>query len=218
MIRHIRNEKGVALMIVLLIATITLAVTTTMLYMLTQSTRLSGYQKRYATAREAALASTNVITEMVRSKGDNITVAKLANAVAFARSPSMTTLCEESKFNRATLAWSSECFHWNMVMDYNDNTTYDNTFVLGNYTIYSKIVWTIPGNTGRSSGVQGQDIPERFINTCVVHCEGQAGGGGGATAGGLPAPVIPATYVIEVDARNNINPKEAAKLSLLLRY
>lgn len=206
--KYISNEKGIALMMVLLIATITLAVTTTMLYMLTQSTRYSGLQKRLATASEAAFAGSGVITDYIGAKASFALVDKYNAALGF--QSFLTTQCEADKLNETTPDWQG-CSS-SLYIDPNDTTTYDNSFLLGDYKVFSKIVYTIKGNTAGSG--TSSTVEPRFSNTCVVHC----GGGGGSTVGDFAGFAIPATYIIEVEARNTRNLNETSKLSILFQY
>lgn len=201
-LKYIQNEKGVALMMVLLIATITLAVTTTMLYMLTQSTRYSGLQKRMSTATEASTAGLGVIMDYISAKGSYNVMGQYTAALDF--NNVLTTECESDKLNQMTPLWRG-C-NSSIFIDPNNATSYDNSFVLGNYKVFSKIVYTVKGNTA-GSGSSTADKP-RFRNICVVHC------GGGDFAG----QAIPATYIIEIDARNMRNLDESSKMSILFQY
>jgi len=200
--RMLQNERGVALMMVLLIATITLAVTTTMLYMLTQSTRYSGLQKRYASANEAAIAGSAVITDFITYKGGD-TVFRQNYATAIGLNTVLSADCLADKLNEHTKDWRG-CDD-SMLMDPASAATYDTHFLLGNYKVMTKIVYTIKGNTAQGTSER------RFTNTCVVHCEG-----GGA--GDFASQVIPATYIVEVDARNTSNPEESSKITVLFQY
>ena len=49
------SDRGAALLLVIVLSTIALVIMTTVLYMITVSTQLSGAEKRYRTAHEAAV-------------------------------------------------------------------------------------------------------------------------------------------------------------------
>jgi len=218
------NERGVALMMVLLIATITLTVTTAMLYMLTQSTRYSGSQKRYASAMEAAVASYAVSSAYITKGAQFMEDYNLKLGFQNYNIP-----CVSDKLDVLTTEWDSACSR-TLLMDVGDlasslvgdPSTYDVSFELGDYKIFSKIVYTIPGNTARAASgdvvsISGKGLTSgRFQNTCVIHCDGGTNGGG--TAGAFGGQAIPSTYIVEVDARSKLNPQESAKISILFQY
>jgi hypothetical protein len=63
------NERGVALLMTLVLSAITLGITAGVLYMVTGGTQMSGTQKRYKTALEAGLGGTSVMFEVIRAGG-----------------------------------------------------------------------------------------------------------------------------------------------------
>ena len=131
---------------VLLIATIILSVTTTMLYLLTQSSKYSGLSKRYANAMEAAMSSSSVITDFISYKSDPSLLTAL-DSIGFQNV--MSSQCAADKFYEFTDKWSSECdnqIHIDPHPDRVDEYPYDQSFRLGAYEVFSKIVHTIPGN------------------------------------------------------------------------
>ena len=65
----LRNEKGIALVMVLIFSLIGLAIVSAMLFMLTQGTRISGSLKIYKSGDEAGLGGTFTIAEMIKNKG-----------------------------------------------------------------------------------------------------------------------------------------------------
>src|SRR5512135_2441319 len=69
----IRNEKGIALVMVMVIALIGLAMVSTLLFMVTQGTRISGFQRVFRSTDEAGLGGAQIATQVVR---DNIFNAK----------------------------------------------------------------------------------------------------------------------------------------------
>jgi hypothetical protein len=63
--KKLREEKGVALVIALIVSVAIMAMVTGMLYMIGQSTAMSGAGKSYATAEEAADGSVNILKDAV---------------------------------------------------------------------------------------------------------------------------------------------------------
>lgn len=63
--QSIRNQRGVALLTALIMSLIIMAMVTGVLYFVTQSTKMSGAGKRYATADEAATGATDVMKDSI---------------------------------------------------------------------------------------------------------------------------------------------------------
>lgn len=59
---YCRNEKGIALVMALILSLIALSVVSALVYFITLETQMSGIQKRYQTAREAALGAIQLTT------------------------------------------------------------------------------------------------------------------------------------------------------------
>jgi len=215
----LREEKGVALLMVLLIATIILSVTTTMLYLLTQSTRYSGLGKRFASASEAAMAASEVYTGYIGLADTAAYRQKLHDTIGFM--PATSSACESTKLEKDTVDWAS-CNN-TILIDPADPNTYDSYFDLGNYRVFAKIVYTFKGNTAppTSSSTGGAGAPE-WIRTCVIHCQGEGSKSGYAGAESQFTTPSPYTYLIEVDARRmsggTLIPEESAKLSIVYQY
>jgi len=194
------DEKGIALVMILVMSAIALAIMAGLIYMITAGTQISGLQKRYETAREAGKGGINITFEVIGDRGDpgilginfyppssDCLAAKLLKAT----SPTNWASC--SDYNKAI---SSDIIT-------SDTATYDFRFDLGEspyptYTIYSKIIDTVEGNTAQETGlIQGGVV---WSKTIVY-----------------PA-VRPYLYTIELVAENSANPSERAKYSILYQY
>jgi hypothetical protein len=192
----ISDQKGVALVMILILAAIALAIMTGLIYMITSGTQVSGSQKRYKTALDAGFGGTEVTFQLIGARGDpfDSTTATLLN---YHRSLSDTCLID--KLNKKTADWSS-CDS-SMTVSSSSNDMY---FDLGSspyptYRVYSKIVDTVEGNSGGDEGLIGKGVV--------------ATGSGEVTV--VSRPYL---YTIEVDAENVNNPAERAKLSVLYQY
>jgi len=208
----IRNEKGIALVMVLMLSTVALLIMAGLIYMLTTGTQVSGLQKRYETASEAGLGGTDVTYQLIGLRGETasflIDMAALSPVI---RTPGTCSGTNQSgtpftglpaKINTPTSSWSG-C-NTSMVIDPNTNTTYDMVmvFTLGTgptYNVYSKIVDTVEGNSAGDEGL---------INNKVVD----------SNSGEIKVMSYPYVYTIEVDAENTGNPSERAKYSILYLY
>lgn len=206
------TDKGIALVMVLLLSTIALVIMAGLIYMLTTGTQISGVQKRYETASEAGMGGIDITYQIAGLRGDASRTASFLADIA-ALTPAITTpaTCTgtnlsgtsytglAAKLNTPTTSWSG-CDN-SMVINPGINTTYDMVATLGTgptYNVYSKIVDTVEGN---SSGDEG------LINN-----------GGVVPSNEIRVMSYPYLYTIEVDAENTANPSERAKFSILYQY
>ena len=207
----IKNEKGMALMMTMMVSAIALSVMATLMYMLTLGAQVSGGGKRFASALEAGKGCMQVVSEYIGSRGE--LDAALETAIEFQLSSSFTNTCMLSKLNKGTyyedLGDRNDEAHWDetcdseLDIDAEDSATYDFTVTLGDYTCYAKIVDSTMGNTGGSSN------QKEWITTSVVTVGG--GGGGGTT----PAMRVPYYYTIELESRWTYDEELAAKFAAI---
>ncbi len=188
MISKLNSQVGIALVTTLLLTMIAIAIATATIYMVTQSTEVSGIKKRYTTALGASKGGAEATALIVSSNG---AVPFDLNALITIQDQNCLNL---KLFNRRT-EWGI-CNTGERV----SNTSYDIRFDFDNYQAYSKIVDTIPGNTliGESLEVKG-----------VV--SGQSGFIKNPT-------VIPHIYRIEIRSENSDNPQESADITALYAH
>jgi hypothetical protein len=197
--KAVSDERGIALVMVLILSAIALAMMAALVYMLIASTQISGMQKRYRTALEAGKGGADVTFSLIGARGDpgipGINFAITANTGASG------VACLTQKLNNATSSWDAECKSA-LSIDPTDSTTYDMSFQLGatpTYTVYAKIVDTVNGNSGSDLGL---------MRSGVV-----ASGSGEITVQSKPY-----LYTIEIDAENAANPQERGKYEVLYQY
>ena len=211
-----KSEKGVVLVVVLVLSAVVLAVMTALIYMVTTGTQMSGFQKRYKTSLEAAKGGSDLVYQFVALRGDPADDTVFTNALIASgltsSMPILTSACTgtstggtqytalQAKLMTPTTSWVN-C-NSNVTIDPNDSTTYDMMFQMGattRYNFYAKIVQTIDGNSGGDLGL---------LNKGVI-----SGSTGEITV--MPKPYL---YDMEVVAANSANPLERAKLSILYQY
>jgi len=209
----IRNENGIALVMVMILSVIALAIIAGLIYMVTTGTQISGIQKRYETASEAGMGGVDITYQLAGLRGDATRTATFLADIA-ALTPAITTPagCRgvnmsgtaytglAAKLNTPTTSWTG-CDS-SMVINPATNTTYDMVSTLGTgitYTVYSKIVDAVEGNSAGDEGL---------INNRVVD----------SNSGEIRVMSYPYLYTIEVDAENAANPSERAKFSVLYQY
>lgn len=199
-VRH-ADEKGIALVMVLVLSAIALAIMAGLIYMVTVGTQISGGQKRYKTALEAGLGGIDVVYQFIGARGN-------PNIPNFNFSRAFTNACMTAKLNTSTSKWGAACADYanatSLTIDPAVSASYDMTLQLGVapfpiYTAYAKIVDTVEGNSGGDEGLlKGGVVTSGTGEVTVVS--------------------IPYLYTIEIDAQNQDNPAERAKLSILYQY
>ena len=212
------DEKGVALVMVLVLAAISLLIMAALLYMITSSTQISGMQKRYKSGLEAGIGGAEIAYQVIATRGEPTDTASLITLLS-TMNPIITTPtgCSgtdrfdgtsytgttgglEAKLMTPTASWTN-C-NSTMSIDPNDTTSYDMQFDLGTspnqYRVYAKIVDTVQGVSSPDYGLGGKGVDQSDTN------EVRQG--------------MPYLYTMEMDAQAVTNPSERAKLSILYQY
>jgi hypothetical protein len=227
----LRNEKGIALVLVMILSLIALAFVSAMLFMVTQGTILSGAYKVYKSAEDASFGGTGVIQDYMlgrgnlslpllgintggsctcdtHSDGNATTNDNIDNALSPpARSCRCDKICS-GHFNGATNNWTTgadaKCTAADTSLDPMTNSDIQLTLG-GGYQVFGKIVDTVEGNSDMGGLVTGG---------------GTLGGGGvvSSNTGLVNPPQSPYIYRIEAQAQNTTNPAEQSRLSILYAY
>ncbi len=198
-----KSDKGIALVMMLILSAMVLAFISLLVYIITSSTQISGLEKNYKTALEAGVGGTDISFGIIAARS----VAEIPTGIGFYKP--ITDACLTAKLNTTTSStnWSS-CSNYDkttsLSINPSDTATYDFRFSLGSspfptYTVYSKIVDTVEGNSGADEGLLGKGVV--------------ASGSGEVTV--VSRPYL---YTIEIQAENSSNPSERAKLSVLYQY
>ncbi len=226
---YFQSEKGIALVVVLVLSAVALAIVTALIYMIMVGTQTSGMQKRYRTALEAGLAGTNILSQAVAqciALQSNCTPSTLDSSIQQSLSvlpvtDNVSTACTgtstlnipghqfqglAAKIMTSTTATNEQWSQCDTSL-MNVSGTPDMQFQLGTYTVYTKIVDAIEGNSSASGTVNAGG------NTLLTRGVVAAG------SGEVPVTSIPYQYTIEVEAENtNMKSPERAKLSVLYEY
>jgi len=221
------NERGIALVMALVLSLIVLATVSALLYLITQGTVMSGYQKRYQTSLEASRGGADILTKEVFSQaiGQALSTSLLAAAktslhskysqVSLAFPSTTTTACLQNKliwspWFGTTPNWTS-CGSANMTLSPKENP--DITFQLSgptaeeNFNVYAKVVDTV----GCTSAT---DCPN--TDTSGLDLQGQ---GVAEPGSGMVSPKqVPYMYHLEIQAERASNPDERSNLSVLYAY
>ncbi len=214
----LRSERGVALLIVLILAAVSLGIMTAMIYMIFSGTQISGMHKKYRTTAECADGGTEMFRQLIEMRGHPTDTTNYLNSLnAFSMNAVITTDVNctgkdgtgedhtglVTKIMADGKKWSAQCKR-SVTIDPADATSYDMSMELGTThkcVVYAKIADTDEGNTGGSAQVAN-------MHKGVVSSRGSAFFG--AAEGYL--------YAIEIEARNAANDAERVKLSILYQY
>lgn len=223
--KHIRNEKGIALVMVLILSIIALAIISALLYLVTQGTKFSGSFKRYETAREAGIGGAEIIAALIGNRGE----LDVTGIVTFPKRCDCgdPDIVGDSTFSDGTVltgayiclcakmcdpAYTGATYNWGVCtngtgLDPNDNPDMQLTLLSNpldatspSYQVSAKIVDLTRGNTDLS----GEDLG----GTGVV----------ASTAGVIPSPQLPYLYRIEVNSESSASVLERSRLSILYAY
>ena len=188
--KYLRNEKGFAMVFVLILAAISLAMTLAMLIMVSRGSYVSGQQKRFRTAVEAGRGGMEAMFQMISNRGNptyQYTNQVLPNAPALGTKLAGPLATWGGLDNASTI---------NPAV----STSYDMRIDLGTYRVYTKIVDTVNGNSGPDEGLLG--------------AKGTANSGSGE----VTVVSVPFLYTIEVLSQSTTNATERSKLSILYQY
>ncbi len=199
LIRPICNESGLTLVIVMVLSVVALLMMSALIYMVQSGTEISGMQKRYTTAVDAGMGGVDVTRQFIDTQGPPPNLG----AINF----KLTTegnACYTAKLTNATGSWPAGC-NSSVVLNPADspnsaNASYDMTATLGKYTVYAKIVDTVPGNTAQGAGL---------VQTGVV----------ASNSGQTPVQAVPYLYTLEVLSQGTDQSlRERSKLTAVYQY
>lgn len=213
----LNNERGIALVMVLVLSLIALAIMATLIYMVIQGTKFSGAYKRYATALDAGHGGTELMTALIGARGE-LNLPPLGIALTDVctcaldldpydelyddPSPNICLcrkLCMPPFRSDGTPNWPG-C---DSSLDPTSNPDIPAFQLVGSgtdYTVSAKIVDTTVGVTDLS----GEDLG--------------CGTGAAYSCGGFEGPPTPYLYRIEIESQDTNNPVERARLSVLYAY
>lgn len=197
------SERGVVLVVVLVLSAVALAIMTALIYMITVGTQTSGLQKRYKTALEAGIGGGTIFCQLISARGDTtlIGAASLNNfnitTPAGCKDTGVNIGINAKLLSQSSL-WNANCDN-SLSINPADNKTYDMQVDLGTYSVYAKIVATTAGNTVADPGNLTGSVATS--NTGLV-----------------AVTPISYLYAVEVVSENRAKVDERAKFSILYQF
>ncbi|NWF75072.1 MAG: hypothetical protein HXY53_00620 [Nitrospirae bacterium] len=215
----INNEKGIALMMVLVLSLIALAIISALLYLVIQGTKFSGFHKRYASALDAGIGGAEISAALVTNRGE-LVIQGLVN---------LPTSC--------ICGFDTNPFD-EIYPDPLPNNCLCRKLCMPPYNIDGSYNWTICGSDGTSlDPVLSPDIPPfdlsgygtnyrvfaKIVDTTVgvTDLSGEnlsCGAGAAYECATFTGPPTPYLYRIEINSQDTNNPVEKARLSVLYAY
>lgn len=206
----LKGEEGAALITALLLTSLALVISTALMYAVIMGSHVSATQKRYhsvlAATQGGVEALAREIVPYLMERSDSGTVAWTAveshfTEIALKRGVA-TESCLTDKLNKATDHWGAGC---SQTADPTDKP--DLVFTLkgpsssSGFTVFSKIVDTVPGNSDRYA----KDLLD--AGTSVAGNEE-----------GIRPVHVPALFNITVFGQRQDSTREKAKLTVLYSY
>lgn len=197
-----RNKDGVALVTALCMTLISLTIVMAVMYVITQGIIRTGTMKTYRTALEASYGGTDiVIKEIVPAllRVDTGFLDDLNNKYSMNFMKDTTDACLNDKLTKRTADWDPAC---SQSLDLRADRDFSFTLQASAgqpYSIYTKVIDTISGNTD-TSGLQLE------------------GAGVAESTSVLTPQHLPYVYRVEVQGERSQNAVERANLTVLYAY
>lgn len=201
----VKNEKGIALVTALMLTMISLTVIMALMTMITAGAQLTGAQKRYRTALDAAHGGVEIMTkDILPSIMQNLTDPNLSTTVegtfgAVTLDVTSTQACLQAKLTTPTGQWPSACNQQSNPKQAPDLNLLLPSSTGDQFRIYTKIVDTVKGN----SDVSGLQLE---------------GGGVAESSPVLTPQHFPYLYRVEVQGERSTNAREQSNISALYAY
>lgn len=203
--KHLNNEQGVALVTALMLTLISLGIIMALLTMITAGAQMSGAQKRYRTAMEAAYGGTDVavkdiIPMILRNYSTSTLVTQVQNDFSgIGLQVDASQQCLQAKLTKPPSQWPSGCSNA-MSAKQGPDMSFDLQATVGDpYKVYAKIVDTVSGNSDLSGlQLEGSGVAESSPVLTPQH--------------------FPYMYRVEVQGERSANAREQANISALYAY
>jgi len=220
-VKFLKNNKGVALVTALMLTMLTFTITMVMLYIILQSTRLSGSQRRYHNALDAAVGGVEVVTVEALPKllayalypeaGSDLQ-ASLSAAMPGLNQDNQLTVpsdnCLKTKLTTNTIDWTN-CGTASKTIDARQQP--DMFFTLKS---------TIPAGKDGATNAPGYRVFVKIVSTTRGSSDTSGRDLDGSATYEAPASDVgsPYLYRMEVSSDRANNPLEKANLSVLYAY
>lgn len=224
----LKNEKGIALVLVLVLSLVSLAMVATLIYIVTQGTRASGAFKRYDSAREAGHGGAEISEAYIANMGTLAITSIIgfpngcncADPLVFTDNIDLNLApaaesCRCNKLCNPTSDWGSLCDEDTLTAGVQVSLDPNDPLVRADSSDAAELRFNLAG-VGTTYQVSGKIVDTVMGNTDT---SGTRLGGEGvvtSTGGRIPAPLSPYLYRIEITSENQDNTR--SKLSVLYAF
>ena len=202
--RYLKDNAGIALITSLMFTLISLTIVMALLFMVTQSTKTSGASKRYKTALEASYGGSELFTKdilpfILQNYGSANIATTAVNTYNTVNLQIADPACLQSKLMLPSDKWPAGCSKSTSPKQSPDMTFNLLSATNTPYTIYSKIVETLPGN----SDVSGLQLE---------------GAGVAEAVSAITPPNLPYLYRLEIQGEQSAASSGQANIQVLYAY
>lgn len=202
--KYLKNNDGIALVTSLMLTLISLTMIMALLYIVTQSTRVSGANKRYKTALDASYGGSELFTKdvlpfLLKNYGSATLAATTAGEFSDVALNISDQTCLQSKLTLPSEKWPVGCSNSPFPKQSPDVTFNLASATNTPYTIYSKIVETMLGNTD----VSGLKLE---------------GGGVAEGSSGITPQHFPYLYRLEIQGEQSVASSAQGNIEVLYAY
>ncbi|BCS53486.1 hypothetical protein [Geobacter sp. SVR] len=203
--RLLANQEGVALVTSLCMTLISLTIVMAVMYMVSRNIEQAGASKRYKTALEASYGGTDMVIKDIlpyilsdfNSAKLNTDLESRYSGVSLA--VTATAACLQDKATKGTKDWDPACSSGLTPTSGPDMTMQLQASGGQPYTVYTKIVDTVSGNTDMTGlQLEGAGVAETLSVITPQH--------------------VPYVYRLEVQAQRSANAAEQANMSVMYAY
>ena len=228
--KRFSDERGVALVMALILSLIVLAAVSAMLYLVTQGTMISGFQKRYQTAQEAAkggmeLATKEIISRTIASafldqiQGTNANLTSMKNSIgsdyagiSLSFNAATSTVCLRNKLLLSAKIGTAN----NWASCSADN--YSLELKKADGTNISDVTFTLIGSPGAADFIVYAKIVDTVAGNTDTSGLDLQGWGTTELPAGVPTQTNPYLFRVELLGERTSNPDERSRLSVLYAY
>lgn len=204
----LRNENGIALVTTLMLTLIGLGIILCLLYMITESTKISGTNKRYRSVVTATYGGAEILVkDLVPYILKNFESSTLADSLLTDYDGVKLTVsdvdCLKAKITKDTALWSTACASSSTgalpAADSPDITLNLRGDADNTYMVYAKIVATKSGNTSMSGvALEGSSASETSSSITPQH--------------------LPYLYTIDAQGKKNNDNSVTSHIEVLYAY
>jgi len=201
----LKNQDGVVLVTALMLTLISLTIIMALMYMITQNIKQTAMHKSYKTALEASYGGSEIvikeiIPQIFQSYDNPSLITNLESSFSMISLAAPTSLtCLRDKFSKSADSWDAACSQ-HLDPKKGPDITFRLQATGGRpYTVYTKIVDTVVGNSDQSG----------------LQLEGE---GTAQTQATITPQHFPFVYRVEIQGERSTNATEQANLSVVYSY